>query len=63
MKELYDLQIQFNSTESQMKEIMSEYEERMKEEQWHRMETEQKHELMMAQLENHIAEQEGIIIH
>jgi len=30
-----------------MKGIMSEYEERMKEEQWHRMETEEKHEIMM----------------
>jgi len=32
MKEIYDLQIRFNTTESQMKEIMSEYEEKMKEE-------------------------------
>jgi len=33
MKELYDLQILFNNTKSQMKEILLEYEERMKEEQ------------------------------
>jgi len=63
MKELYDLQIRFNSIESQMKEIMSKYEEKMKEEKWHRMETEERHEIMMTQLENHIAEQEKIIVH
>jgi len=63
MKELYDLQIRFNNTESQMKEIMSEYEEKMKEEHWHRMETEERHEIMMTQMENHIAEQEKIIVH
>jgi len=33
LKELYDLQVWFNSTESRMKEIMAEYEERMKDEQ------------------------------
>ena len=30
LKELYDLQVRFNNTESRMKEIMTEYEERMK---------------------------------
>ena len=33
MQELYDLQDKFHSTESRMKEIMSEYEEKLKEEQ------------------------------
>jgi len=33
VEELYDLQDRFRSTESQMKEIMSEYEEKLKEEQ------------------------------
>ena len=32
VEELYDLQDRFHSTESQMKEIMSEYEEKLKEE-------------------------------
>jgi len=32
LKELYDLQVWFNNTKSRMKEIMVEYEERMKDE-------------------------------
>jgi len=63
MKELYEIQIKFNSTESQMKEIMLEYEERMKEDQWRRMEIEERHDIMMSQLESHIAEQDKIIVH
>jgi len=63
LKELYDLQVRFNSTESRIKEIMSVYEERMKDEQWHRMETKDKHEIMVTHLQNHIAEQEEVIIH
>jgi len=43
-----------------MKKIMIEYEERMKDEQWHRMETEEKHEIMVIQLQNHIVEQEEV---
>jgi len=63
MKELYDLQDKFHSTESQMKEIMSEYEEKMKEEEYQKMETEERHQVMMTQPENHIADQERDIIH
>jgi len=63
MKELYDLQDKFHNTESQMKEIMSEYEEKMKEEENQRMETEERHQIMMTQLENHITNQERDIIH
>jgi len=58
MKELYDLQDRFHSTESRIKEIMSEYEEKLKEEQWQKMEAEERHQMMMTQLENHIADQE-----
>jgi len=46
-----------------MKEIMSEYEEKMKEEEWQKMENEAGHQIMMTQLENHIADQERDIIH
>jgi len=63
MKELYDLQDKFHSTKSQMKEIMSEYEEKMKEEEYQKMETQERHQIMMTQLENHIADQERYIIH
>jgi len=63
LKELYDLQVRFNNTESQMKEIMSEYEERMQDKQWHRMEIEEKHEIIVTQLQNHITDQEEVIIH
>jgi len=63
MKELYDLQDRFHSTESQMKEIMSEYEEKLKEEHWQKMEAEERHQMVMTQLENHIADQERDIIH
>jgi len=63
MKELYDFQDRFHSTESRMKEIMSEYEEKLKEEQWQKMEAEERHQMMMTQLENHIADQERDIIH
>ena len=52
-----------SSTESQMKEIMSEYEEKMKKEEWQMMETEERHYIMMTQLKNHIADQERDIIH
>jgi len=63
MRELYDLQDRFRSTELQMKGIISEYEEKLKEEQWQKMETEERHQIMMTQLENHIADQERDIAH
>jgi len=34
LEELYDLQDRFHNKELQMKEIMAEYEEKLKEEQW-----------------------------
>jgi len=46
-----------------MKEMMSEYEEKMKEEEYQKMETEERHQVMMTQLDNHIADQERDIIH
>ena len=42
---------------------MSEYEEKMKEEEYQKMETEERHQIMMTQLENHIADQERDIIY
>jgi len=63
MEELYDLQDRFHSTEPRMKEIMLEYEEKLKEEQWQKLEAEERHQIMMTQLENHIADQERDIIH
>jgi len=63
MEELYDLQDKFHSTESRMKEIMSEYEEKLKEKQWQNMEAEERHQIMVTQLKNHIADQEPDIIH
>jgi len=52
MKELYDLRDMFHSTESRMKEIMSEYEKKLKEEEWQKMEAEERHQMIMTQLEN-----------
>jgi len=46
-----------------MKEIMAEYEEKLKEEQWQKMEAEERYQMMMTQLENHVADQERNIIH
>jgi len=63
MRELYDLPDKFHNTESQMKEIMSEYEEKMKEKEWQKMKTKERHQIMMTQLENHITDQEQDTIH
>jgi len=63
MEELYDLQDRFHSTESRMNEIMSEYEEKLKEEQWQKIEAEERQQMMITQLENHIADQERDIIY
>jgi len=63
VEELYDLQDRFHSKELQMKEIMAEYEDKLKKEQWQKMEAEERHQMMITQLENHIEDQERDIIH
>ena len=62
-RELHDLQTKFDNIEAQMKDIVEEYEGKIKSEQWYRTEMEEKHEVMVTQLQNHIAEQDEAIIH
>ena len=56
MQKLRDLQHRINSMDRQMKETVMEYEERVKEEQWQRVEIEEKHQAIMIQMERLIAE-------
>ena len=57
LEELYDLQDRFHNKELQMKVIMAEFEEKLNEEQWQKMEAEERHQMMITQLENYIADQ------
>ena len=63
LQKLRDLQDKINDMDRQMKETVMEYEERVKEEQWQRVEMEEKHQAIMIQMEGLIAEQGNAVAH
>jgi len=60
---LHDLQVEVNGMEQQMKEMMIECEERVREDHRQRIEAEEQYQTMLAQIEGHMAEQERMAVH
>ena len=59
---LCDLQERFNNLEAMMEEKVREYEERIEEEHWQKLNNEENHQVTIAQLKERMTEMERIAI-
>jgi len=59
---LCDLQERFNNLEAMMQEKVREYEERIEEEHWQKLNNEENHQVTIAQLKERMTEMERIAI-